>query len=409
MKGRFLLAPGIVVLALCGLGADGRGRQVTPGCRVVKVVDPKGRPIAGAKVLLLPCDVETEACTNPIESRFWLTDSTGRVCDEELLGLDHGGALEVTAPDRVGGMCAGAKHVGYPKGLPASRRTRPVVVKLDAPALPTARLEGRILSSGGRSIAGATIAVESVVVADRCSFVPQLEPSTSSSNGQFSFAAIARGSAALRITHSDFAPRTASVVVPSTAIEIVLDEGASWQGRVLDPDGKPVTDCKVSARASGTVFTSSPGSAGGFSFRHLPAGDVEVSVWTEEQSQLGARMLTMKVGIASNEHRDRDLFWPRGVKLSGIIVDQNGTPIPEARLSALPRGSDRRPSEFHPSEVVLRADANGHFVFRHLAPGPWVIEGDLRGVLAGRLGKLDIEAKTDREGLRLVVPALTEN
>jgi hypothetical protein len=178
---------------------------------------------------------------------------------------------------------------------------------------------------------------------------------------------------------------------------------------VLDPDGRPVTDCKVSAKVAGTVFAASPNSAGTFSLRHLPAGEVEVAVWSEEKSQLGARMLTMKVGIARNEHRDRDLSWPKGVTLGGTIVDQNGTPIPEARLSALPRGSERRPSEFHPKEVVVRADGGGHFRFRHLAVGPWVIEGDLRGGLKGKLGKLDIEALTDRDGLRLVVPMPMEN
>jgi len=318
------------------------------------------------------------------------------------MDLDQRGALEIIAPDSIGGRCAGVKHWRHPKGL--RRGTGPIVVKLDVAPLPTARLEGRIVSSDGRPIAGATIAIESVVVGDRCSFGSDEAPSTSSASGQFSFAAVARGKATLQINHADFAPRTISAAVPSEPAEIVLNEGASWEGRMLDPDRRPITDCKVSVRAGGTVLAVSPCSGGRFSLRHLPAGEMEVAVRTEEQSPLGARMLTIKTGIVGNEHRVRDVSWPKGVTLGGTIVDQNGTPIPEARLSALPRGLDRLPSEFHPKEVVVRADGSGHFTFRHLTSGPWVIEGDLRGVLKGKLGKLDVEALTDREGLRLVVP-----
>lgn len=400
-----LLASAALFLGLPVWSPVGRAKAVTRGCRVVRVVDGKGRPVAGAEVSLLRCDIETEDCRRrSISSHDWKTNRDGQVCAEELLAMDGGRALEVTAPERMGGGCAARKHWAYPKGVPGARGTEPILVRLDISPLATGPLKGRIRSPEGRPIEGATVAVESIIVSDECSFFGDRPVVKSSAAGRFSFAALARGTAQLKIEHPSFTSRDVKAVVPSWDNEIVLDEGATWQGRVFDPDGAPLADCKVVATAPPSFVAISPCTAGMFSLRRLPAGDIEVAVGTDERSPLGARTWKTKAHIVDGEHRRQDVPLPRGVTVTGVIVDDDGAPIPEARLSALPRGIRQPPSALAPEQVLVRADADGRFAFRHLAVGTWVIEGDLRAALKGKLGKLEVDATADRDDLKLTVP-----
>jgi protocatechuate 3,4-dioxygenase beta subunit len=307
----------VVVLGVGVSGASGKSRpeEPEPDCRVVKVVDRKGRPVVGANVTLLPCDSDAKNCGVVMHVRSWPTNRNGRIC-----------------------------------------------AFADVPAV------------------------------------------KSSADGRFSFAAVAKGSAWLRVKHPDFVPCEVGARVPSSDAEIVLDEGATWQGRVFDPDGAPLADCRVSAAAASGPVASSPCSEGKFSLRRLPAGDIDVGAWTDEHSPLGSRAFNTKTRIVRNEHRQQDLSYPKGMTLAGVIVDDGGAPIAEARLSARPRDEDRPPSSFHPQQVTVRADSNGRFTFRHLEPGAWVITGDYRRVLKGKLGKLEVDATSNRDGLRLVIP-----
>ena len=130
----------------------------------------------------------------------------------------------------------------------------------------------------------------------------------------------------------------------------------------------------ASVSAFATWSTSGPCTQGSFSLRHLPTGDYEIVVATDELSPLGERTWSTKTRIAQAEHRAQDLTWPKGVTLTGVIVDQGGAPIAEARLSATPEPWNGRPNQ----RVIVRADGSGHFAFRHLAPGRWTLEGDFR-------------------------------
>jgi hypothetical protein len=168
---------------------------------------------------------------------------------------------------------------------------------------------------------------------------------------------------------------------------------------VRDPDGEPLADCKVGAIAGATWSTGSACTAGEFSLRHLPAGDIEVVVTTDEQSPLGARTWKSKTRIERAERRHQDLSWPKGITLDGVVITDGGELLADARLSAAPDWPVRAPDR----QVIVRADRDGHFTFRHLVPGHWVVEGDLRTAPTAKVGKLDIDATADRSGLRLIV------
>src|SRR5215831_1621351 len=116
---------GLVVLVLGASPSVASAKRAEPDCRVVKVVDGKGRPIAGAEVTIFPCGYEAMMC----DGQVWETDRRGRVCGEELLGGE--GSLEIIAPDRLGGRCAASKTWLYPKEVPEGAGTAPIVVRLD--------------------------------------------------------------------------------------------------------------------------------------------------------------------------------------------------------------------------------------------------------------------------------------
>jgi hypothetical protein len=351
--------------------------------------------------------METDDCKlRGLEVQRWTADRNGRVCAQELLETDRGGALEVTAPERSGGGCAGRKHWAFPKGVPGGSGAQPIVVRLDMSPLATGELKGRIVSADRRPIRDATIQIVSIVVSDTCSFFGHRAPVKSAADGRFSFAAVARGTARLHVKHPRFVVQEVKAIVPSSDVEIVLDEGATWQGRVFDPDGAPLADCRVVATAAPDFVATSPCIEGSFSLGRLPAGDVEVAVGTEERSLLGVRAWKTKARMVAGEHRQQDLSWPTGVTVAGTILDEAGAPIADARLSALPRGERQPPSSLHPEQVLLRADGNGRFTFRHLAPGRWVIKGDLR---AAHKGSIEVDATTDQTKVRLVVPKAKGN
>src|SRR5580765_2439737 len=135
------LVLGISVITAVAASSMGEARSVTRDCRVVKVVDGKGRPLVGAEVSLFACDLQAGNCKLPdVESRDWVTDRSGRICAKELLELEGGGALEVTAPDRLGGSCRASKHWAYPSGVPGAHGTAPIVVKIEDRPLATAPL-----------------------------------------------------------------------------------------------------------------------------------------------------------------------------------------------------------------------------------------------------------------------------
>ncbi|KAB2894203.1 MAG: carboxypeptidase regulatory-like domain-containing protein [Kofleriaceae bacterium] len=82
---------------------------------------------------------------------------------------------------------------------------------------------------------------------------------------------------------------------------------------------------------------------------------------------------------------------PRGETIAGRVIDDSGAAIAGARLTALPRGTREAVDRFVPGQVMLEADHDGRFVFRHLAPGTWTIRGDRR---ARTQATLDVETGT---------------
>jgi Carboxypeptidase regulatory-like domain len=360
-------------------------------CGTVQIVDSRGRPISGAELTRSDCSVGDDRCaTGP---RRWLTDRRGRVCASQL--LQPGGSLEITAPDRLGGACAGSRRL-FPYTPPTrpGKQSRNARLVLEVADLPRMRLRGRVLSRERHPIPGATIVVGSVAVSRDCSYVPDLSPRTSDSNGAFVFPLVPAGQVTVGVRHPAYAPRTVEVTDPSHEQIIEMQPGFVWKGKVRLPGGAPLEDCRIQLEIRSEPVATSRCTPEGFSLEHLPAGDAGVVVASGETSPLGGRTLRQPVHIAEVDSQG-DIIWPEGVRVEGQVAGTDGRPIPGALLVAVSK--ERRASQ---PEVKVVADTQGHFSLRDLPRGMWRLTADIR---SSSRATVEVDAHADRDGVRLIV------
>jgi len=359
-----------------------QGGSIAP-CGVVEVTDGRGRPISGAVATLWDRDDPRGELQPSATYQSWETDSRGRICAPEL--LSQGGFLVIEAPVRSGGRCAGSKRLRWSQGTGASRRLR---VVLDVRSVDHSPVQGRLLSPAKVPMAGARIRVEGVRwKADseqECPISPAIE-ATSDLAGAFVLPGVPHGVARLHISHTQVAQTVVEVTVPGPVREIILDKGATWSGRVLDPQGEVIEHCAIWSKNMGTgVLSEGACSRTGFVLEPLPPGDTRLEVRLDLGSPLGRRRLVKTIHLATDERRQEDVQWPAGTAIEGQIISRRGGPIPRARILAVPAGRHLR-TDGSGSGVLVESDVNGRFVLGHLSPGEWVVEGDMRA--AGRTAK----------------------
>jgi hypothetical protein len=210
-------------------------------------------------------------------------------------------------------------------------------------------------------------------------------------DGRFELPLLPNGRLRFFVQHDWYAAREIELPLPSSEREIELDRGVSWTGRVLDPDGKVIDDCTLFLTLSDQRLLTATCSAQGFSFGTLAPGSAKLSVRVQKHALGTYRSLDQTIEIKPGSSLVRDIRWPRGETIAGRVVDGSGAPIAGARLTALPKGTPEAFDRFVAGEVMLEADQDGRFTFRHLAPGMWTIRGDRR---ARRHTSLDIKTGT---------------
>src|SRR5262249_16213066 len=140
--------------------------------------------------------------------------------------------------------------------------------------------------------------------------------------------------------------------------DLMIDRGAEWTGRVLDPEGNPLESCHVELRTGRLtgILQESGCSPRGFTFHDIPPGDLLLQVRARAKapsSRAPSRILRTKVHFAPNEHRAEDIRWPPGLDLAGQVVDVVGQPIAAARLRVFSADTDKSSAE---GDIELRAD-----------------------------------------------------
>jgi hypothetical protein len=348
-------------------------------CHEVRVVDRAGRPIPGAE---LSFD-STPGANLGTGSSMTYTDERGRTCVGDV---HEGGELVAHPPLDRGGWCAGEAKVAVTQRA----LRKPMRIVLDVRPLRRSRWRGRLSSPERVPIVGSYVAVRDIQPAETsdCSERSDVVVRTGP-DGMFELPLLPNGRLKLSVQHDWYAAREIELTLPSPEREIQLDRGLAWTGRVLDPDGKVIDQCRLFLTLSDQRLLTATCSARGFSFGTLVPGTAKLSVRVEKHALGTWRALDRTIEIKPGKSLVDDVRWPGGATIAGRVVDGNGAPIAGARLTALPKGTPEAVNRFAEGEVMLEADQNGRFVFRHLAPGTWTIRGDRR---ARKQTTLDVEA-----------------
>ncbi len=149
------------------------------------------------------------------------------------------------------------------------------------------------------------------------------------------------------------------------AIEIHLGHGATILGRYLDANGQGA-EGEVYAYATQYegVFTSGPREAtdadGSFRLEDVPPGTVRLSAW----GSAGSLQLLVEKLQPGETREGVVLQVAAGVRVSGVVVDPDGAPVPGRNLTLTPSGD--------PNGGANRSattDAQGRFTFENAPAG----------------------------------------
>ncbi|HEU4734927.1 MAG TPA: carboxypeptidase regulatory-like domain-containing protein [Kofleriaceae bacterium] len=265
---------------------------------------------------------------------------------------DHPAASEARPPSRSAAL-AGAPSAPKPAAPgPAPRGLAPRW-SLDPDAQGPLRLEGQVQGPDGRGVAGAEVWLDSVpartVKAD--------------DDGSFSFEQLVGRTYALSARRGELlgGPVRYKLTEHSDPVVIRIGEAAAILVTVVDDAKHPVNDAEVKAGALGgrTVRTGEQGTA-----KLSPLHPGWMTVEAIASGYAPARAFTT-VGSAGAVG-ELTITLHRGFAVSGRVLDEAGTPIARARVSA---AEDLMGIARDPESGAATTDDNGRFTIPALASG----------------------------------------
>lgn len=139
-----------------------------------------------------------------------------------------------------------------------------------------------------------------------------------------------------------------SVAVGTRNIEIVLEEGLSITGTVVDADGKPVANTylmcnSVSADGKGSRQNrnSMTDASGAFTISGLDPGDCAISMPDWGGAGPGAGLVIQNGDKVPAGTKDVRLVASKGVTITGSVADETGAAIKNAQVSATPKSGGK--------------------------------------------------------------------
>jgi hypothetical protein len=291
----------------------GTGVAVRPGSlrRIAgKVVDlASGRPVPGALVW----------------SGWPLLAPVSRTDAEGAFQIEIAAGGEPWVEAAAAGFLPGDRQV-LRSGVSA-----PVVLKL----APAATLSGVVVDAADRPVAGVRI-----VASPPVSRQGDLRWATARSrtDGGFRLTGLRpAGAYELTVTRQGFArtkatARTAPAGQPSKLIRIVLSDGKTAFGRVVDEGGRPIAGAELALvlPSGDTDATSTSGEDGRFEFRHLDPGTRDLFARARGYSYVhrpGVEIPAAAPTVALGTVKLQD-----GAFIEGRVTDTRGTPIEGAQV-----------------------------------------------------------------------------
>jgi protocatechuate 3,4-dioxygenase beta subunit len=371
-------APGnalrILRLELDG-GVEGTERRrdigdivLQPECTlVVRLVDPEGAPVEGAKVVI--SDLAEQGPGAPFEqTREALERSGGEYAVERLPPV--GCSVEVSAA----GWAPAWESVELP-------REEPVVIRLD---------EGDSLSGIVRASTGEPIAGAHVIARDYRTF-PDVECETDRS-GRFQLRGLRAHLYEVEATAEGFHQTTRSIG-EGEEIEIWLVREAVVEGKVLaEEDESPIARAAISLKREEYIHDPSEvetDDRGDFELRKVLPGTYEATIDHPDYLPVTEGPWNLESGESLS---GVTVHLRRGFTAHGTVTDvATGEPIERASVSARRKADEDGPY----LERRGKTDESGKFDLRGLAPGDYTIEIKAPGYLQTSLNQHILEEAAD--------------
>jgi len=300
---------------------------------------------------------------------------------------DERGLLRMEAPT-MGGLCAAAPgFVAVEQAMPPPAATGGVTYRFPIVLWPVHLVRGKVVTPDRAPLPGARVHLGFPALAagsrKRVGAALPVERSTGSGGGfELLWAAVDR------ITLFVRAPGFATASVEAVASprgttdlgEIILAPLVALAGEVRAPDGHPVAGAAVSAVGAGGAAEAMTGAGGKFALSGLRSGDV-LSLRVARRGFAPADLSHLVVPRAQPLVIDLR----RARSLGGQVVDDDGDPVPGARVVALElakRGEIGSLPELGRLAGQATAGDAGRFALEGLASGRFRLIASARGYLS---------------------------
>jgi Carboxypeptidase regulatory-like domain len=246
----------------------------------------------------------------------------------------------------------------------------PVVLELE----PAATLSGVVVDGADRPVPGATILADP----PRASVYPiQWAQAHSGPDGGFRLTGLRpAGAYRLHATHERFVravltAQTAPAGRRTPPVRIVLGEGQTAVGRLVDEGGQPVPGAALELMGLKGVMGAKGASdaVGRFQIRGLSSGEYELRVERPDVSPVHLQDIQIPPGSPVVDLGDVEL--PSGGAIEGRVADVRGAPVAGARISFSPAQREGPRGVYEPvgDTFVVKTGENGSFQARGLHRG----------------------------------------
>lgn len=354
-----------------------------PGAAITgRVSDSQGKPVAGAHVF------RVERSQLPFEMADRLRDETPDVITNtdgrfSLADLPQGLPVHllVSAP---GHLPVAVRGVRPPTA-------KPLRIRLDAGST----FIGRVLDPQGLPVSGADIELNWRATlpgrADLQTGPPMSKSTKAGQDGRFKFSELPTGGATLGVSAAGFvAAEEIPVKLPQASGEentIVLERGATLEGRVSTTAGDPVSGARVLAGSAAGLSDNE----GIFYLDAVPAGPVFVEIRHPHYERLQKRV-HIEEGI-----NHLDVVFKAGREVRGRILDPAGKPVAGA---AVMLAAEARHGV---QPYNARSAMDGEFVLEPVAAGRYRLQASAQGFADTELQQAVIVEREAVQGIEVVL------
>ena len=243
---------------------------------------------------------------------------------------------------------------------------------------------GRVIDENGAPVAGARVAI--APPDRRMGFGPGTRRATkTNAAGEFSIVGARIGPVVVTAEHEGLRPASSKTLVGkeggvTNSLELILEAGLTISGRILLPHGTPAPGARVELAPSVPTVVpatdeesswrrTSADEDGRFWFSGLEDAPYDLAAAASTTEPNAADLRARRNGVAAGTE-GIELVLAESASLAGVVVDDEGSPIPAFALELEPEG---RPDERF---ALSCTDADGRFEVPGLHAGPWRLHAE---------------------------------